>query len=263
MILSYLSLDIRQVFYSGIHLCATNKEAEKINNRELDKLDGSERTYIAKESGEVAESDRATSRELTLKEHARIMMLINDPEERYQNGSLGTIDKLGTNYINIRLDNGKEISVERHKWEIERYTIVTNANNEKTLEKEVVGTFSQFPIKVAYAITIHKSQRQTFDSINLHPACFTVGQLYVALSRVKSIAGLHLVSPIKEKHLLTSKSVFEFYKAQESTQTLKSRGGKRPGAGRKSKYNTKTITIRVPACLEAEIKAWIDQKMAQ
>lgn len=248
----------------GIHLCSTNKTASDINSQAMRKLKGKTRKYESIEQGEVTENDRATSQELNLKLGTRVMMLVNDKEDKYQNGSLGTILELERDSITVELDNGGTIVVERHKWEITKYEVTTKTNEKgkliKKIEQRVIGTFTQFPVKVAYAITIHKSQGQTYDSVNLHPNCFAAGQLYVALSRVKSIKGLHLVSPLKDDYLITSQAVLNFYEDVRQTST---HGGKREGAGRKLRYGSKTVVMRVPEDLKTEIEKFIEQKMKE
>lgn len=245
----------------GIHLCPTNKAAADINEKAMRKLKGRNRTYRSQESGEVTDNDRATAKDLVLKEGARVMMLVNDSQDQYQNGSLGTVSEMDDDTLAISLDNGNNVAIERYKWEVTKYEIVTESSGEKRLEQKVIGTFVQFPVKIAYAITIHKSQGQTYDAVNLHPRCFAAGQLYVALSRVKAIKGLHLVSPIKEDYLITSQSVLNFYedsfKRTQEEPEKGQHGGKREGAGRRTKYGCETVTMRVPKHLKAEIEAFI------
>ena len=245
----------------GIHLCSTNKTAADINNQAMRKLKGRVKKYVAIESGEVTENDRATAQELSLKPGTRVMMLVNDKEDKYQNGSLGTISELDRDSLVVDLDNGASVIVERHKWEIMKYEVKTFPSGEKKVEQTVIGTFIQFPIKVAYAITIHKSQGQTYDSANLHPNCFAAGQLYVALSRVKSIKGLHLVNPIKDDYLITSQAVLNFYEDVRVQPVAAGHGGKREGAGRKQKYNCETTVMRVPAHMKAEIEKFIAENL--
>jgi len=199
----------------GIHLCPTNKQAAAINAAALASIYTPSRTYTAFEKGEVKDSDRPTDCELTLKPKARVMMLVNDQNEKYQNGSLGTIKSLGDDIIEVDLDNGNTVEVCQYRWEIVQYKV--EAKKEKSgnvvekLKTDVIGVFCQFPVKIAYAVTIHKSQGQTYDHVNLHPNCFAAGQLYVALSRVTSIKGIHLTIPIKPNNLITSPEVIDYY----------------------------------------------------
>ncbi|MCD8027397.1 MAG: hypothetical protein LUF02_01755 [Erysipelotrichaceae bacterium] len=153
---------------------------------------------------------------MELKVGARVMILVNDIEDfLYQNGSIGTIVKLGDNYVQVKLDRtSKIVTIKAYEWDIENYEIAEetiDGETTKRLKKVVVGKFIQLPLKLAYAITIHKSQGQTYDAINLVPYCFDCGQLYVALSRVKSIEGLALSQSIQPQYLMCDEKVKAFY----------------------------------------------------
>ena len=120
----------------------------------------------------------------------------------------------------------------------------------------------QLPVRIAYAITIHKSQGHTYDNVNLMPECFAQGQLYVALSRTKNISGLHLIEKIQDSDLITSKLVLEFYeKLQYSSRKKERRGGSRIGSGRKSKYGIPTCTIRIPISLKDKVLKMIEEEI--
>lgn len=190
----------------GIYLCSTNKKALEINESELEKLTTTLQILKSIEEGEVSDKDRPTEVYLKLKKGARVMMLYNDEDLGFQNGSLGTITRITDEKLSIDLDNGKSIRVGRYKWEVISYGLSGGA-----IQQEVIGSFEQFPVKLAYAITIHKSQGQTYDAVNLYPNCFAPGQLYVALSRCKSIDKLHLMNQISMRNLITSKTVISFY----------------------------------------------------
>lgn len=236
----------------GIYLCATNKSAEQINIQESAKIKQKPYIYHAEISGNVLETDKATSDTLELKIGMQVMSLMNDNENRYQNGTLGIIKKLTDDSVIVAFED-EIVEIIPHKWEIIDYKIIENK-----VEKVVIGTFKQLPLKIAYAITIHKSQGQTYESANISPYCFAAGQLYVALSRLKSIEKLHLMSEIKPEYLITSQDVLNFYEhgittytnntltQTNDTVTKSKRGGSRNGAGRKKKYGSKTCTIRIP-----------------
>ena len=194
----------------GIHLCPTNRDAETINKMESAKLQTPSRIYYAESRGVVNASDKPTSDELELKVGMQVMSLINDSEDKYKNGSIGRISQLRYNSVSV-IFNGNEVDISPHMWEVLDYEIKVNEAGESKLEKTEIGTFSQLPLKIAYAVTIHKSQGQTYERANINPACFTVGQLYVALSRVGKIGNMHLTSDIKPRHLITSQSVLDFY----------------------------------------------------
>ncbi|MCA9063022.1 MAG: AAA family ATPase [Planctomycetaceae bacterium] len=182
----------------SITLTATRKLAEDINRRCLDQLTGAEQGFTALVKGRAAEKEAPADDHLRLKSGARIMMLQNN-RTLWQNGTVGTVLGFGKHNgdeaIRVSLPTG-EHWVTRHTWEIVRYT--KNPAGAGVLE-EVTGAFSQFPLKLAWAATIHKSQGMTFDSvtIDLHHRVFEYGQLYVALSRCRSLEGITLTSPVQ------------------------------------------------------------------
>lgn len=203
-------------FNQGITLCGLNKKADKINTDELNKLKTEERVFQAIVKGDVKKSDKPTDDQLRLRIGARVIVLVNDYEGiQYQNGSLGEVIEFGKDEVVVRIDyNQAIVHLTYQEWSIENYTLVKEEYSGITyqkLEKEKVGSFKQIPLKLAYAITIHKSQGQTYDQVNLIPHCFDCGQLYVALSRVKSMDGLCLLSEIKESYLICDSKVKSFY----------------------------------------------------
>lgn len=207
---------------NGIVLSARNALVNKINKQELDKIDSESTIYYSQVIGDVKASDKTTVDELELKVNARVMIIVNDIEDfLYQNGSMGTIMKLNDNSVQVKLDQtSKIVNINTYEWDIENYEIiedVIDGISNKHLKKVVVGKFIQLPLKLAYAITIHKSQGQTYDAVNLIPYCFDCGQLYVALSRVKTIEGLALNQPIKDNYLMCDEKVKEFYNIKDQT----------------------------------------------
>jgi hypothetical protein len=196
----------------AIYICATNKEAETFNQKKFDEIKGDISTYKAIISGTVAESDKATSDELDLKIGTRVVTLTNSLA--YSNGEFGYIVNMGTDNVTVLLDSGLKVKVEPYIWEICDYTV-----KKGKLDKKVIGTFSQLPLKLGYAVTIHKSQGQTYGKANIAPKCWDKGQLYVALSRVKSIDKMHLTYPIQDAYLVTSQEVLDFYTGLVVTKT--------------------------------------------
>ena len=190
----------------SIYLCGTNRAADTINEQESEGIPGEPTVYSAKTSGQVQMSDKMTKDTLELKVGMQVMTVVNDIEEGYQNGSIGKIVWLKKDSVGVELDTGKIVSVKPYDWEILGYEV-----QEDELEKIVLGNFKQIPLKVAYAITIHKSQGQTYTSANIAPDCFAVGQLYVALSRVQTIEGMTLEHDIRGRALKTSRYVQAFY----------------------------------------------------
>lgn len=199
---------------NGVNIYSTNRKVKELNARRLEEINNPLWEFEAGERGIVNETDRMTERILRLKVGARVMMLTNDSENKWQNGSLGTILNIKSEQIKVHLDNGKEVNVAPYSWKIERYVLVEQKVGEKTikvLEKEEIGTFEQFPLKLAYAITMHKSQGQTYERANISPEAWAPGQLYVALSRVKEINNMYLLSDIEERCLITAPEVKALY----------------------------------------------------
>lgn len=192
----------------AIMLCGTNKAANERNMSELANLKTPEYVFVSTTIGDVRDSDKIVEDRLGLKVGARVMTVMNDSEDRYQNGSLGTVVKLEPDCVFVEIDNsGMVVEINRYTWDICTYTLVDGV-----VKQTVVGSYIQFPLKLAYAITIHKSQGQTYDAVNLNPYCWDCGQLYVALSRVRNIDKLFLTQYPSRNFLVTSREVLDFYK---------------------------------------------------
>lgn len=194
-----------------ITLTSTNQAAQMINKLKLAELPGDEKIYKAEILGSMSPSQYPADELLGLKEGAQIMMLRNDPAKRFVNGSLGIVLKLNDDSIDVRIEKSDHsIQLERFNWEIIRYTFSESPNPE--LQTEVVGNFNQFPIRLAWAITIHKSQGKTFDKaiIDFGRGAFEAGQAYVALSRCKSLDGIQLKQKIQWGDIQTDARVIEF-----------------------------------------------------
>ncbi len=197
-----------------IHLTTHNKKADHINQTRLEQLKTDERKYVAEIDGEFPETMFPTSYALTLKEGAQVMFIKNDPsgEGKFFNGKIGEICSLG-NEPQVRFSDGTEIPVETYKWENKRYVLNKTTNE---IEEKYLGSFEQFPLKLAWAVTVHKSQGLTFEKAILDlSGTFAPGQLYVALSRLTSLDGLVLSSPLPgnpppfDEHLTTFSETFE------------------------------------------------------
>lgn len=198
-----------------ITLCARNATADRINQGELSKIDEPERKYLATVTGEFNPTQYPADAALTLKLGAQVMLLKNDPERRYVNGTIGKIVALEQESLKILIEeNGlewKEIEVTPVTWEIIRYK--SDPANPDEILSEVVGTFTQFPLRLAWAVTIHKAQGKTFDRviIDLGTGAFEHGQTYVALSRCRTLEGIVLRQRIRPQDMLTDLRIVEFY----------------------------------------------------
>lgn len=190
----------------AIYLCGTNAKANRINEQKSQSLPTESRIYRASIRGTIGEGDKMTSDELALKVGMQVMTLVNDTNLQYQNGSIGKITALWDDHVDVKFNNGKQASVVYYDWEICGYEV----HGDK-IERVVLGNYSQLPLKIAYAITIHKSQGQTYSNVNISPECFAPGQLYVALSRAQTSKGMSFEHAILSGSLKTSYHVKRFY----------------------------------------------------
>ena len=188
-------------------LCGTNAEADRINREYLDSLPGNMVAYQSEKKGRNTAG--IVEDVVLLKEGCRVMFTVNDVVRgKYQNGTLGVITMLQKDQVCVRTDKGALITVKQHEYKAYSYKITGGM-----LEKKEVGSVKQIPLKVAASITIHKSQGKTFDKVVISPEIFAAGQLYVALSRVRTPEGLVLTGPISVHHLKQSEQVEVFYNA--------------------------------------------------
>lgn len=193
-----------------IILTTHNRRAKGINWGLLQNLKGDVREYSAIKSGWVPSDEYSTDYNLQLKVGARVMFVRNDTSEaaEYVNGTLGVVRELNYTNVVVETDEGKRISVSPLLWEHERYTINKLT---KHLETEVTGTFTQLPLKLAWAVTIHKSQGMTFDHVAIDAQrAFTYGQVYVALSRCRSLSGIVLMTELTPKSIKADDVVKQF-----------------------------------------------------
>lgn len=195
-----------------IHLTTTNRQAEEINRRQLSKLKGPMYSFTGFIEGEFGDDYLPTAIELQLKVGAQVMMLNNDSMGRWVNGSVGRITDI-VQYpgeeavIVVELADGEEVEVTPNTWEIFRFF-----SEDDKLKSEVIGKFTQYPLMLAWAVTIHKSQGKSFDKviIDIGRGAFAHGQVYVALSRCTSFEGLVLKKPILKKHIWMDWQVVKF-----------------------------------------------------
>ncbi len=191
--------DFDQVVSTGyIHLTTHNHRAFQINMTRLQDLENKEYTFQASIEGDFPENMFPTDEKLVLKEGSQVMFIKNDPsgEGKFFNGKIATISKLADDEIWAKFEDGEEISVVTYKWENKRYTLNKTTNE---IDEKHLGTFEHYPLKLAWAVTIHKSQGLTFDKAILDlTGTFAPGQLYVALSRLTSLKYMVLSSPLPE-----------------------------------------------------------------
>jgi len=195
-----------------IYLTSTNEQADRINDDQLAGLRGRAYTFHGFIEGDFGKEYLPTALDLKLKKGAQIMLLNNDPYGQWVNGTVGRMmgvkkDEEGGKIIVARLDNGKKVEIAPYTWEIFRFSL---KNGELT--SEAVGSFTQYPVRLAFAVTIHKSQGKTFERavIDVGRGTFAHGQMYVALSRCTTLDGIVLVKPIRKTHILMDWQVVKF-----------------------------------------------------
>ena len=186
-----------------IQICGTNAEVDEINRAYMDSLPGAPSAYEAIKKGRGL--SQVVPDIVLLKEGAVVMFTTNDEKRRYFNGLMGRIKALKGDSVMVETEDGRTIEVGRHEYKSYSYSV---ANGK--LQKSEIGNYKQIPLKVAKAITIHKSQGKTFEKAVISPKVFAPGQLYVALSRVKSPEGLVLTSEITADYFLPNYEVEDF-----------------------------------------------------
>lgn len=196
-----------------IRLTTHNKMAESYNEVQLHNLPSKACTFIAEADGNFPEYNYPADFKLTLKRGAQVMFIRNDNNGRYYNGRIGHVTHIDNEKILVLCPgDDKEIEVQQETWENTKYTL-----NEKTkqIEAEVQGTFKQYPLRLAWAITIHKSQGLTFEHAIIDAqSSFAAGQVYVALSRCKTLEGLILASPISSSAIINDNQVTNYISHQ-------------------------------------------------
>lgn len=196
-----------------IRLVTHNRMIQNVNEGELTKLDGDEYAFDAKVTGTFPPESFPTAERLVLKKGAQVMFIKNDPDKRFINGTLGEVCYLWKDKIKVRIaDTGVTIDVEPMEWENIRYQL---EETDKTVKSTTIGKFRQYPVRPAWAITIHKSQGLTFDRAIIDArAAFSPGQAYVALSRCRSLEGIVLSSPLRASAFMTDTTIDDFLQSR-------------------------------------------------
>lgn len=196
-----------------ITLAATNNLVTTINQRRLDQLEGKVFEYKAIITGKMSRGTFPTEEVIQLKVGAQVVLLQNDKDKRWVNGTVATISSLEKG-IEVHVD-GIDYPLERATWEEIRYEYDPI---ESKVKEEVTSSFTQYPIRLAWAMTIHKSQGQTYESValDLTSPTFAPGQIYVALSRCTSLEGLYLKIPVKRGHVIVEPKVTAFMSRREA-----------------------------------------------
>ncbi len=208
----FMSHSSTSFFKDQITICSRRESVKSLNQMKLEQIAGRAYTYTAYGSGKTIDGFAPIEKDLVLKEGARVMATVNG--EGFCNGSLGIVTNLQCDSIDVLFDSGREISIFRRSFESGK------------LDKDGNKTFiQQFPLRLAYAMTIHKAQGQTFKYVNIDASsCFASGQLYVAASRAESIEHIHFINPINSKCIKTDPSVIQFYKKLAAISEIKQRG---------------------------------------
>ncbi len=203
----------------AVHLTTTNKMAQLRNDFELRRLEGEEWEFKGVTSGEFDSRRVPAPATLKLKAGSRVMFTCNDVHRRWVNGSIGTVVSVKKDRplakhptVRVELTTGDEVRVEPHTWNT--YTHVLNQSN-GDVETSPIGSYTQFPLMLAWAVTIHKSQGKTFDKVlvDVGYGTFAHGQLYVALSRCTTLKGITLRKPFRAKDVILDDRVVDFVKA--------------------------------------------------
>ncbi len=195
----------------AVTLCTTNASASAINESFYEEIDYPEHTFRASIDGQF--NEQPVDRTINLKETCRVIICANNAKNGYRNGQTGEVvrfvDHEEDPYIVVKLDNGSHVKVEHCTWESFSYKVV-----KRKLTKVLNGTFTQFPIKLGYGITIHKSQGMTLDEciIDMGNGAFAHGQTYVALSRIRSLDKLSLDRDIYQSDIIVDQEVIDFYR---------------------------------------------------
>lgn len=195
----------------GVTLASRRDTAAIINKEKMDELPAEEVVFEGVIEKDFPEKILPTDLSLVMKEGAQVMLIRNDKDKRWVNGTLAKILKINADGITIELEDGRTEKVDKEIWENINYIY---DEKEKKVKEEVIGRFTQYPLKAAWALTIHKSQGLTFNNVTIDMAggAFSAGQTYVALSRCRSLEGLKFINPLRWSDVIVSRGAAEFSK---------------------------------------------------
>lgn len=202
-----LSLDTKNDFV--ITLATRRDTVDVINEKRLSELESEEYIYEGEIDGVFPLQNLPTAQNLELKVGAQVIFVKNDKDGRWINGTIGKVARCGTDDITVELEDGKSYVVEPAEWQNMQYTF---DEKEKTIKEVVLGSFTQFPLKLAWALTVHKSQGLTFNKVivDFSGGVFSSGQTYVALSRCTSLEGITLCQPLNGRDVIVNPAVVDF-----------------------------------------------------
>lgn len=210
----YTTEDFMDDYY--VTLSPRLNTVKSINQKRISTIQESEQIYTAKVDGTFDPRFFPAEQQLILKKNAQVMFIKNDPEKRFVNGTIGKVIRADHDTIVVQIQDEQEevttFEVDKMDWEMYKYKYNAKSGN---VDSEVIGTFTQYPLKLAWAITIHKSQGQTFDRviIDMGQGAFAYGQSYVALSRCRTLQGIILKTPFKPSDIKVDPRIVDFYQS--------------------------------------------------
>lgn len=203
----------------AITLATRRDTVDSINDEHMRALKTPEQIYEGEIEGDFPENSLPTAYNLALKEGAQVIFIRNDKDGRWCNGTIAMVTRLSESRVYVALESGEEMAVEPEVWENMQYTY---NEKEKKVKEKVLGSFSQIPLKPAWALTVHRSQGLTFNKVVIDFAggAFTGGQTYVALSRCTSLEGITLLKPLSERDIIVNMAVVEFSRQFNNRQVI-------------------------------------------